>query len=340
MAAILTTGVPGAGKTLLTIRDVEARRVAEGREVYYHNIRDLTLPWHKLEDPKKWHECPPGAIIVIDECQEVFPTRGAGQKVPDHVELFAKHRHQGFDIYLVTQHPAKLDKNIRTDVETHRHLMRKFGSHWCTMHTWAGVRENCEKSRKDSIATQVRYPKEVFDWYKSSEVHTHKFKLPLQLWLALLIPVFVVGAFWWVFYGPGKAAPSPAPSDGRKAVQAGTTGRSEPSATRGGSTITPGAYYASYKPRIDGLLHTAPRYDAITSPVRAPLVVGCWLSQSDGWCITQQGTRVMQPREFIQSFIANGQFVDFDPGPAVGSVNAGSGRTSSTESRKGPLSAE
>lgn len=339
MAGFLKTGTPGAGKTLFTIKEVEQRRVKEGREVFYWNIKELALPWKTLEDPKRWNECPPGSIIVIDECQDVFPARGAGQKVPDHVEAFAKHRHSGFDVYLITQHPMKIDRNIRADIETHTHLMRKFGTHWVTAHTWKGVRENCDKTRKDSVSQQLKYPREVFAWYKSAEVHTHKFTVPWQLWLALLLPVVIGFCFWWIFYGRGASrTPSPAPV-ATPAVQAAATGLPGPAGGRA-VPVTPEALYASYKPRIAGLPHTAPRYDDLTAAVRAPLVVGCWLSESDGWCITQQGTRLKQPREFIQSFIANGQFVDFEPGPAIGAATEGPVRTSSTGSSRGPLRAE
>lgn len=331
----LTTGVPGAGKTLWTIVTVEARRKAENREVYYHGIKGLTLPWHELEDPKKWYECPPGSIIVIVEAQNTFPARGTGQPVPRHVAETATHRHNGQDIYLDTQHPLKLDSSLRKDIEQHRHLMRKFGSKWVTVHQFVGVRDNCDKSRKDSIPSQWRHPKEAFDWYKSAEVHTHKFSVPWKLWLVVLLPVVVGYAGYRVFSRadgvPSK--PPQSPQGGRPQVYSSMPMGSS------GTFARPRAFdAASYRPRIDGLPYTAPRYDGLTDPVRVPVIVGCWLSPSQGWCITQQGTRLTPPRAFIQSFIANGQFRDFEAGPPIGSAG-GMGVAPGSSDRQGLMPA-
>ncbi len=308
----LTSGVPGAGKTLWTVAHVEAMRIKEGREVFYHGIKDLKLDWRELEDPKKWHECPAGAIIVIDEAQYHFPTRGAGQAVPEHVAKLAVHRHQGHDLFIITQHPGKLDSSLRKDTEVHRHLMRKFGSSWSTVHQWQGVRENCDKTRKDSISTQWRFPKAMFGVYHSAEVHTHKVRIPLKLWALLLVPVIVGFAVYrvWLRTEPAPVATKPATSAVSAPAGAAPAGTRAP-----GSMADTGNFdLASFKPRIEGLPFTAPRYDGLTSPVRAPVIVGCVLYPNDGICFTQQGTRVKPPLKFIRDFVANGFFVDFEAG--------------------------
>ena len=81
----LVTGKPGASKTLNTIKDVEKRRIEEARPVYYHGIKDLILPWIKMDDsekleedetlitPHSWWNAPFGSIIVIDEAQLHYP---------------------------------------------------------------------------------------------------------------------------------------------------------------------------------------------------------------------------------------------------------------------------
>lgn len=334
----LTTGVPGAGKTLWTLVTVEARRKAENREVYYFGIKDLTLPWHQLEDAKKWYEAPPGSIIFIDEAQAHFPARGTGQPVPKHVAETATHRHHGYDIYLVTQHPLKLDSSLRKDIEEHRHLMRKFGSKWVTIHRWVGVRDNCDKTRKDSITTQWRHPKEAFGWYKSAEVHTHKFSLPWQMILIVFLPVAVGYAGYRVFNRVEPAADAK-PAPGAPARPSGAPyAAAAPGASSSANAKPRGFDYASYKPRVDGLPYSAPRYDALTDPVRVPVIVGCWLSDSDGWCITQQGTRLRPSRDFIRSFIAYGQFRDFESGPPLGHV-AAMGASPVTSDRQGLMPA-
>jgi hypothetical protein len=311
----ITSGLPGAGKTLWTIAHVEALRLKDNRDVYYHGIKDLTLRWHKLEDPLKWYECPTGAIIVIDECQAHFPTRSSIQKVPEYVERFATHRHNGHDLFLITQHPGKLDSSLRKDTEVHRHLMRKFGATWSTVHQWQGVRESCDKTRKDSIATQWRFPKESYAWYKSSEVHTHKLRVPAKIWALLLIPCIVIGLGFYVFR---DRAAAPAPQTGEVQAQprpaSSSSKSSQPQAVQ---VLSAEQLVATQIPRIHGIPHTAPRYDELTKPVRVPVIVGCVRQGDRSWCFTQQGNKVYPPAEFVQSYLENGMFQDFERGPSL-----------------------
>lgn len=311
----LTTGTPGAGKTLWTIVHVEALRQSTGREVYYSGISDLNLPWLRFDDAAAWHTLPDGVIIVIDEAQRVFRPAGIGQKVPDEIAAFETHRHRGHDVFLITQQPGLIHSNIRKLTEVHRHLMRKFGSTWATVHEWAGVRDNCDKTRKDSIATQWRYPKHAYGWYKSAEVHTHKLRVPFKVWLALLVPVFIVGGAWWFYSKRLSPDANQAPKTDSKTVVSGV-----PSAPSVGGGKLPATTFdlASFQPRVADLPHSAPRYDGMTQPVRVPVIVGCvtyWPSK-DGFCITQQGTRVYPSQAFRLSFNENGgYFLDFDPEP-------------------------
>lgn len=312
----LTSGLPGAGKTLWTIAHVEALRKKEGREVYYFGIKDLTLPWHPLEDPKKWFECPPGSIIVIDEAQHHFPMRGPSQAVPEHVKRTATHRHDGFDIYLITQHPGKLDPALRKDIEVHRHLMRKFGSRWATVHQWQGVRENCDKTRKDSISSTWRYPKEVFGWYKSAEVHTHKLKVPPAVILAVLV-IIVVAVAWAMFinrmgrqaagFGHDDAPPPTASGRPQAALETRQPGqrREEPK--------TALEYALERVPRVNGLEHTAPVYDQLTVPKVVPVPAACVQWTGKGCkCFTQTGTPYRTTEQICEQIVRYGIFLDFE----------------------------
>jgi len=81
----LTTGTPGAGKSLYTIAQIKEKAEKENREVYFYGIKDLMLPWNEMDDPKQWDSLPAGAIIVIDECQTVFRPRGSASAVPEYI---------------------------------------------------------------------------------------------------------------------------------------------------------------------------------------------------------------------------------------------------------------
>lgn len=329
----LITGAPGEGKSLRMLYEVENRRVLEGREVYYSGIRDLLLPWTlfgaESQDPKQphdtdaseWHKLPAGAIIVIDECQRLFRPRSLGGKVPESVMKLETHRHNGHDIYLVTQDPGLIDSNVRKLVGEHTHVMRKWGSQWTTLHTWKGVKENCSKSRKDSMQEQFRYPKEVFGWYKSAEVHTIKRRTPRKVIIFMCLPLVIAAGVALAMYKIGKFSEKPAPAVG----PAGGVVASPGQPTLGGkSGVVKAAlegpeYYAQFQPRIAGYLHTAPRFDALTVPVRAPVPVGCVLyAENEGngsFCITQQGTKYTPPIDVIRAIVERGLFQDFDAGP-------------------------
>jgi zona occludens toxin len=309
----LTSGLPGAGKTLWTIAHVEALRKKENREVFYHGIKDLTLPWKPLEDPKKWFDCPPGAIIVIDEAQHHFPLRGSSQAKPAHVERTATHRHDGHDIFLISQHPSKIDSAVRKDIEVHRHLMRKFGAKIASVHQWQGVRETCDKTRKDSVSSTWSYPKEAFAWYKSAEVHTHKLKVPTPIVVAVCI-ILAIGVFWYLFLGKLSRGEAFGASGKSAAAAAAPGAPGALSGDREKRPKTPQEYLADITPRIEGLQHTAPVYDGLTQPTRVPVPAACIQWTGKGCkCFTQTGTPYPTTVEICIQIVKNGIFLDFEP---------------------------
>jgi len=325
MAITLNTGTPGAGKTLYTLWTVENRRKQENeeaqknwiaagspadnppliREVYYHNIKIKKLPWYKLENVQDWYKLPTGSIIVFDECQEAFPPRPTGSKVPEYVSELAKHRHKGYDIYFITQHPSFVDSYVRKLPEFHNHLMRPFGAKRAVVHSFKGVRDAVDKTRKDSIRSAFSYPKEVFHWYTSAETHTHKFSMPWKLWALIFVPIAIAACAYGAYYFFEKKI-NPAPLSPAKLTVKDSTGKSAPAQIQK-ATFDP----ANYKPRFADLPHTAPRYDEITTPTVAPQIVGCLILNKNCKCVTQQGTYHLASMDFCQSVIANGIFHDF-----------------------------
>jgi zona occludens toxin len=325
MAIYLNTGTPGAGKTLFTLWTVEQRRqkdnadllaewVKQGsdesrpplqRDVYYFNINIKQLPWIKLHKPEDWLDAPIGSIFVFDECQEAFPPRSNSTQPPKYVSELAKARHGGYDLYFVTQHPTFVDPYVRKLAEEHNHLMRPFGAKRAVVHTWKGVKDNCDKSRKDSLTTSFAYPKQVYDWYKSSELHTHKFKLPTKVKLLLLLPFLLGICIYGVYkyfdnkYVKPSVPPALSISESSKALA---------------TSVTPKEYFdpASFNPRIADLPWSAPRYDDLTQPTIAPVIVGCMIFKKQCKCVTQQGTYQHLSMQFCLSTIENGIFQDFE----------------------------
>lgn len=320
----LLTGLPGNGKTLFSLWYIKQKAEKEQREVYYHNIKDLTLPW-TVCDPEKWMDLPHGSIIVLDECQFVFSKKPNGSKLPEWYEQLATHRHRGFDIYLITQHPSLIDNFVRQLVGQHFHAVRKFGMARATIYEWSAANPAPQSpaSQKSAIPLKWAYPKEVYTYYKSAEVHTVKRAIPAKLILAVAFVFAVLGGGYWALdryqhrYDK-PAAPGDPAAPGAAAVAA--PGQAGP------LPFDPMAdaknYIAMNTPRVDGLPQTAPKYDELTKPSRVPVPAACMQIGSVRSekpvrckCYTQDGTPMDVQFNMCISFAREGFFQDFNPDP-------------------------
>jgi hypothetical protein len=304
----LITGQPGAGKTLFSLQFVRELATKEGRQVFYSGIKDLKLAWLELEKPEEWYAVPKGSIVVVDEAQRIFRPRGAGAVVPRHVSELETHRHQGFDIFIITQHPMLVDTNVRRLVGRHFHVVRSFGLKRATVHEWNAAKEQCEKSREDSVRHEWSYPQDVFALYHSAEVHTHKARVPARVFVLLSLPLLLsvlvwVVAKWWEKSGSVRPEKSPA---GKPPAVA-----PEPSRARSGKLLA-AEWVAEYQPRVEGLAYTAPVYDDVTKPVRAPYPAACIASKARCGCYSDQGTRLDMRDALCRQIVERGFYVAWD----------------------------
>lgn len=229
----LTTGVPGAGKTLYTVAKVLRPMVGETleyqgkhvpRRLMIGGIPDLLLEHEPIDvqtiDPESyrdewstmkrdpgepaldvphradnwWLWCQPGDLIVIDECQRLFRPFASGRKIPGFIAKLETHRHYGVDFVLITQHPQLLHTNVRNLVGRHQHVRRMFGGKGTIIYEW----DHCTHPDKIKTAgvTYWRHDKSAFGLYKSAEVHT-KPKTG-AVW-----PIYVLGLAVLAFFGLG-----------------------------------------------------------------------------------------------------------------------------------------
>jgi zona occludens toxin len=191
----LVTGGPGAGKSLFTLTEVKTQSEKENRNVFYHHIDGLKLPWSQLENVNEWINVPDGSIVVIDEAHKAFPVRGISQKIPLWVEFVGELRHRGITLWLITQSPHSLDVFVRDRVTRHYFLQRKLGAERATIYEDEQVLNT--RSKWDLKGANKRiwvYPKKHYDWYKSAEIHTVKKTLPSGLWMIGLVVLGVVYA--------------------------------------------------------------------------------------------------------------------------------------------------
>jgi hypothetical protein len=314
----LITGLPGNGKTLYALSWLKERAEKEGRTVYYSGIADCKIPGWVEGDPEKWMELPKGSIIVIDEVQRVMRPRQHGTKVPEFVAALETHRHLGVDLVLITQHPMLLDSNVRRLVGQHKHVVRKFGTSAATIHEWTSVKEGCDKNREGSIEHHWLYPKATFALYKSAELHTKHGKIPMKVWVLMVLP-FILGALVYVAYQRLMNKPK------GPIVNAFTGETAASGGAAGHGHMTKAAYLEQYVPRVKGLAYTAPVYDDVTKVVQAPYPAACVGSGGSTLnaagldagsrspercqCYTQQGTRIEVTPAICRDIVAGGFFV-------------------------------
>ncbi|WP_059246369.1 zonular occludens toxin domain-containing protein [Acinetobacter baumannii] len=114
------------------------------------------------------------------------------------------HRHFGFDIFLITQSPKKLAAHILADVGTHLHLRRVFKMKRATIYEFPEAHATVSKSVRDDAINKTiwKFPKHLFGTYTSTEVDTHKQKIPLKYIIILVlvfigIPSYVARSLWY-----------------------------------------------------------------------------------------------------------------------------------------------
>lgn len=323
----LITGLPGHGKTLFALWWIKQKAEKEQREVYYHNIKDLTLPWHAF-DAEKWMDLPDGSIIVMDEAQYAFEKKPNGAKLPDYYKLLAEHRHHGFDIFLMTQHPTLIDNFVRQLVGQHYHGVRKFGLERSTIYEWSSANPAPQNpsSQKSAVPMKWTFPKEVYAYYKSAEVHTVKRAIPMKIFLAIGLVIGVLVAGYWALdrYQHRNEKPKPDVTTTNAAHGDAVAAHSLPGkASPQGGVFDPIAdakrYIEQQTPRVAGLAYTAPKYDEITQPVRAPVPAACVQIGTPRdekgvscKCYSQQGTPLDVPFNMCMGFARNGWFQDFN----------------------------
>lgn len=317
MPITLVTGLPGHGKTLYTLARWKPEAEKAGRPVFHNNIPGLAIPGWQAWEIKEWEKLPPNSLFIVDEAQFAFPVTGRGQ-TPDWVQKLATHRHLGLDFIVITQNPMLLDSFVRRLVDRHFHIVRKFGTKFATVYEFVnGVKDDVAKNRGDGIRHEFKYPKNVFEWYKSAEVHTVKSRIPARVYMLIVLPILFFALVWLGYQRMKPEAmqermggDSQEKAEARKMTPrtSGETAGMPPNANASGK-MTPGEYVQAYTPRIAGLPHTAPIYDGVTQPKEAPYPAACISAAKRCQCYSQQGTRLDMEDRLCRELADGGFFV-------------------------------
>ena len=221
-----------------------------------------------------------------------------------------------------------IDNFVRQLVGQHYHAVRKFGMARNTIYEWSAANPAPQNpsSQKSAVPMKWSFPKEVYGYYKSAEVHTVKRAIPMKVFLAIGLVIAVLGGGYWALdrYQHRNEKPKPDPQSAGAAH-----GDSVPVAAIGGRPSQAGGpvdqmadakhYIEQQTPRVAGLAYTAPKYDEITQPVRAPVPAACvqvGTPRSEKGvtckCYSQQGTPLDVPFNMCLGFARNGWFQDFN----------------------------
>jgi zona occludens toxin len=338
------TGLPGHGKTSFMVKRLLVEAAKNARPIYYSGIDGLAPGYAtKLEDPKQWnaviegqvchchdtdnaapceaHLVPNGSLIFVDEAWKWFGhLQEARGPTPPHVLALAEHRHRGIDFVWTTQAPAQLYPFARSMVADHHHHVRRFGTQFVDVFTWAELNEDVKSASKRESAQRktAALPSDTHDKFKSAEVHTIKRRIPFKVMAlpALLVAVVVIGWLAYQKMKPENVTARLQGKEGQAAIAAGpdSLGAGGPGAARHLYT-TAAEYVEAFTPRIASMPWTAPAYDGAL-PVAKPVAV-CMSSKAglDGngefkpascSCITEQGTRYLMPEQQCKTQVAMG----------------------------------
>ncbi|MEZ9437497.1 zonular occludens toxin domain-containing protein [Vibrio atlanticus] len=262
-------------------------------------VRVCNLHFTHFDDPNLWYELPTKSVILIDECQDFFPPRPVGSKKPEAIARLEKHRHGGYDIHFITQHPTFADQNLRKLVGRHVHYHNPFGGKQVTrFESSKTIDPDNYHDKKQCKKKAMTHDKKFYGVYWSAEIHTHKFQFPKILIAGLLCLVAILYSFYWVTsFLDSKTNPDGVPVTVEQGVDVQLPDTSKSiieespvdssllayveSIAEGvyinGSVITQGGIdYAFYRPEDDAVFHPADIGLIVepVSPCLANLLVG------------------------------------------------------------------
>ena len=318
----LLTGVPGSGKTLKVVSMLAKQKDFMNRPLYVDGILDLKIPHEEIPEGEsiqtwpKW--APPGAIIVVDECQRIFRPRPSGSKVPDYVAELETHRHRGLDFLLITQHPRLIDVHLRGLIEHHTHfgktnlgLRRKL--EWTT----GGAKDPESRANiREALISVYRLDKSVYGLYKSAEEHTKIRTKRSKVLYLIPIAIAMLGGGLYYFASFWKNMEKPIETAGQTAQAHVAAQAASPEAQAAAAPAADdgaaGQYAAAkvqtpseppkphlteedYQPRIAERPETAPIYDGMNKAVKVmPWPSACVKSDNGCNCYTDQGSKISE----------------------------------------------
>ncbi len=331
MAAItLVTGKPRIGKTAFAVELLMFDDFYKGRKIF-SNINGLEIEHHKPPEGHSWEDMHVwlkwkeniGSVVIYDEVQYLYPTRPSGSKMPENVAFLNVHGHYGIDMILITQSPKLIDINLREVVNKHIHITaNKMGG--LTRLEWNEVALNPTSQARNALSSSHKIRKEVFEYYKSAEVHTNH-KHVKSRWfyvigaMLVVLPVILglVGFMGYRMYNDYKAKAS-GHIENQQVEQAASgtltgnflpPGATPQSQVPGGGNLTPDMYV----PALAEKPESKPIYNSVRQVKSYERIAACVSGGKTGCtCYSDQATPLKEvTQEMCRKYAKDG--LPFDP---------------------------
>lgn len=243
---VFNEGTPGSGKSYDAMLSHILPALAAGRHVYaringldYARIAEhLKLPPERVSEllhdvhPDQVRELPKvvvnDALVVIDEAHEFFKS-GRQQLDPELEDFFAKHRHKGLDIVLMSQFYRRVHMAVRARIERKAVFSKLQAIGKPNMYVVRHY-QTIEPDKYEKLDAQTKsYDPAIFPLYKTAEEQTKNLEvytggavtiwrklgryalvmIPLGIWAIWYVVGFFSGSHEIVHAGPSAQSSGP-----------------------------------------------------------------------------------------------------------------------------------
>lgn len=213
---ICITGAIGTGKTTWAVSQIMNgfdglfdKNTVEHQQIFYNHIRGLNardLKAIELTDDeiksKPIHELvPSGSIVLVDECDYIYPNMGVGKEIPDYIKTLKEIRHHNITLILITQDVTFVNSYIRKLINKHLHI--KQGHMNRSIYQFQEATSNPSKAQLSATPSKPYVlDKKAQAMFQSTSTGKHlnlKLKKPWQLYLLFAI-ICVSGYLCWNLY--------------------------------------------------------------------------------------------------------------------------------------------
>ncbi|NVJ62532.1 MAG: hypothetical protein HWE27_19245 [Gammaproteobacteria bacterium] len=299
--------------------------------ITYQDIEHLDLSWKQFDDPTQIHTIPAGAVVLVDEVQNIWPPRPSSKAMSDDVKFVTTHRHRGNDLVYISQDFLDTDQIIRRRMQQYVHFEFAGGEN---LYRYSHNKGFDPKSKADLATAQrdlVKRDKKYYGVYLSSVKHTQKPKMDPKLKKGLtMLGAAALGIAACAYYMVGFVFSSLSPEVEAQEVQTESTS-SQPATATPIQYSSDDEYLTRFIPRSDALPFSSPIYDDFTRESQTYPELTCVIVNNDCSCYTQQATAYAIDLQHCVNIAVYGYFDPFQ------STDKTERRTSKTQSSKNEL---